>query len=195
MTELEAVNLMLRNIGQVPVTSISDSPRKDSNIALQVLREYSSELQTDGYDFNTFEKFEVTPSSTKTISFGPSVIRVRNYYPYQRLTLKGRFLWDVDNQTSLFDGPQTVNIIQEVSFEDLPRVFQRYVTIRAARVFANRVVGAGEINSYTSEDETRARIAWINSYSEDMELNVFSNSSHHRPATYSLFGTINRSLL
>ena len=183
-TELEAVNQMLSVIGQVPVQEISDDVRSDSRIALGVLREYTDELQAEGYDFNTFEGFEAEPSSvTKQITFSQSVRRVSNYYPYPRLTLRGNRLYNLDTQSYEHEGTQKVNIIQHLGFEDLPFQLKRYVVIRASRVFANRTVGAGEINAYSREDELRARIAWLDSYSDDMQLNVLSTQKGHRPRT------------
>lgn len=184
MTELEAINTMLRAIGQVPVRDISDSPTSDSNIAQQVLNEYTVELQTDGYDFNTDTKVVVSPNNSQKIFITSEVIRVWNYYNYPRLTVRNSRLYNLDDRTENFDQDQTINQIVSVPFVDLPPVLQRYVVIRAARVFGNRVVGAGEINAYNQEDESRARLAWLNALSEDMQLNVLSTSSHHRQPTF-----------
>lgn len=191
-TELKAVNTMLRSIGQVPVQDISDSPISDSRIALEILREYTDELQSEGYDFNTTEALKLSPNSDGEIFVPINTHRVRPTESHPRVTIRQSKLYDLDNQTFIFTGPIKVDTQFCVPYPELPPTLQRYVVIRASRVFGNRVVGAGELNAYGQEDEARARIMWLNAVSEDMALNVLSSSSHHRPSTFTSNSVINR---
>jgi Tail tubular protein len=179
-TTLSAVNTMLRVIGQVPVTSIPDSGLADSTIAREVLYEYTNELQSEGFDFNTFTKVTLSPDGAGFIPITSDIIRVKPYYPYQRFTVRSNRLYNLDKSTDVFTSPVLVNMVKIVSFESLPELLARYVIIRSARVFGTRVVGSGEQNGYTQEDEARARSVWLNAMSEDMELNILSDSTHFK---------------
>jgi hypothetical protein len=191
-TILSAVNTMLRVIGQVPVTSIPDNGLSDAAIAKEVLVEYSNELQSEGYDFNMLTKTTLMPDGSGFIPIAADVIRVKPYYPYQRFTVRSSRLFDLDKNTDVFTSPVLVNMIRLVSFEALPELLARYVTIRAARVFGTRVVGSGEQNGYTQEDEARSRAVWLNAVSEDMELNLLSDSTHHRLSTFTSSSVLSR---
>lgn len=184
MTELEAINLMLRAIGQYPVADIPDSGVSDARIAYEVLREYTGELQSDGYDFNHNEKEKLEPDINDEILVPAGTTRIRDAEFGRRVSVREGKLYDHDTSSFTFTNPILVDRVFYVTFENLPQALQRYVVIRSARVFANRVVGAGEQNSYNQEDETRARIAWLNTVAKDMHLNVLSPASHHRPRTY-----------
>jgi hypothetical protein len=146
-------------------------------MALSVLEEYAKELQLEGYEFNTDEQLELVPNVDNEIVVN-DFIRVTAYSQWERYTLRGNRVYDLTKRTYKFDKPIKVTAVYLVPFEDLPLTLQRYVAIRSARVFANRVIGAGEQNNYNQEDEVRARIAWLNTVSEDMDLNVLSNQNH-----------------
>ena len=46
-----------------------------------------------------------------------------------------------------------------MEFADLPQAARYYISIRAARVFQNRVVGSDTLKGFTKEDEMYARVA------------------------------------
>lgn len=194
ISELEAVNRMLRVIGQVPVAFIPESGQSDSRIALEVLKEYAVELQQDGYDFNTLSEVSLEPGAGGFIAIPANVLRVIPYNPQNRYTVRSGRLFDLDKRTDVFTAPAVVTLITKVDFESLPYPLQNYVVIRASRVFSNRVVGAPEQNGYNSEDEARARITWLNTVAEDMQLNLLSNDTHHRPHTFRPYQAIARGL-
>lgn len=198
-TKLEAVNTMLRVIGQVPVLSIPDSGISDAAVASAVLDEYTKELQSTGYDFNTDTEKELTPNVDGFILIPDNVIRVDISRCYRvrnivfRPTSEGRRLYDQDDNTFVFDDDAKVIVdwVFTQDFEYLPETLQRYVIIRSARVFANRVVGAGEINAYTNEDEIMAKTAWLEEVSADEDLNMF-NRDGFKPRTFHPIDAINR---
>ena len=43
------------------------------------------------------------------------------------------------------------------TFEEIPEPARRYITIKAARVFVDRLVTDDGLRTYTGQDETRAR--------------------------------------
>lgn len=197
LTRLEAVNTMLMVIGQAPVKSIPDQGISDSTQASKVLDEYTRELQSSGYDFNSFSSVEYTPNSNGNIALPDSIIRADTARESSckdvvvKVSQGSKFLYDKENNTFVFNGSIHLDVIERVDFENLPYTLQRYVVIRAARVFSNRVVGAQEINGYTQEDEARARAEWLTEVSQDENLNVF-NYNGFLGSTYHPVGVLNR---
>lgn len=186
-TELEAVNTMLMVIGQPPVRSVIEGGISDSSQALSVLKEMTNELQSAGYDFNTDREVEYTPRVTDNrIPIPDGIARMDSpNHETRRVTFRRGFLYDRTNKTFEFTTPIKLDTMFLEDFEFLPQALQRYVVIRAARVFANRVVGAREINGYTQEDEARAKSEWLNQVSEDEDLNIFTTSEGNLSYLYS----------
>ena len=52
-TELEAVNVMLSNIGESPVNTLEDDNVIDATVARTILKSISREVQALGWNFNT----------------------------------------------------------------------------------------------------------------------------------------------
>lgn len=160
VTELDAINSMLSCIGEAPVNSLTDNGLVDATIARQVLGEVSRHIQSKGWSFNTDTRLSLAPTYPL-----PGYI----YVPNNTLTVdasdtsidlvmrEGR-LWDKANRTFLFYGPVEVDITYYFPFEDLPAPAQHYITVRAGRVFQDRVVGSDKLSGFNAADEKQALI-------------------------------------
>ena len=69
----------------------------------------------------------------------------------------------VDNNIDLAKNEETFDqdfedntIVYLLEFEKLPEQARRYITIRSARVFHDRTLGANTIHKFSSEDEARS---------------------------------------
>jgi hypothetical protein len=60
-TELEAVNAMLASIGEAPIDSLDGATQSDVQTAINILRDTTREVQTEGWRFNTEFGFEIAP--------------------------------------------------------------------------------------------------------------------------------------
>jgi len=166
-TELEAVNECLANIGQSPVSSISGDIGVDAALALQLVRSVSRELQVRGWYWNTDYDYPLTPNGDKEILLPANTFSVdptgddRDKDYVQR----GRKLYDRKNRTYLFDDPVDVEIVIGLEFDELPEAARRYIALRAARIFQNRVEGANDPEDRQSED-----LAYADLVNEDMRV-------------------------
>lgn len=142
-TELEAVNECLENIGQTPVSSISGDLGVDAQMALNFVRKVNRELQSMGWNWNTEKNYPLTPSGDKDILLPSGTLAVDStgYDRDRDVVLRGPRLWDRDNHTYAFDKPIRVSITISLTFEEMPETARRYITLRAARIFQNRVEG------------------------------------------------------
>ena len=159
-TELEAVNTMLSGIGEAPVNSLSEVTA-DVSLARHILNEVSREIQLEGFQWNTEYDYPLTPDIHGLIKLHPSIVRVHFREPSDReLTIRGNQVYDRINHTFTF--PQGTAIVCTVTlllpFEQLPEAARRYTTLKALRIFQERVVGSQVLSQYQQADEARARV-------------------------------------
>lgn len=164
--DLEAVNIMLSVIGEAPVNSIVGTTA-DASIAHNILKEISREVQSRGWLCNTELDVPLEPDSDSYIALPTTTLRISidagnlkgSVTPVQR----GNWLYDVQNRTYEFSSGVKARIVYLLDFTDLPEPLRRYITIRAARIFQDRMMGAETTHAYTQVDEQNAFTLAINS--------------------------------
>nr|DAU31801.1 MAG TPA: tail tubular protein [Caudoviricetes sp.] len=159
-TELSAINTMLSGIGEAPVNSLSETT-SDVSVALNVLTEISREVQTEGWQWNTEDDYPLTPAEDGRIRLHPSIVRVHFREPDDReLVVRGRYVYDRAGHSYVFPKGRVINVTVTLllPFEQLPESCRRYVTLRALRVFQERVVGSNTLSGFHQQDEARARV-------------------------------------
>lgn len=185
-TKLQAVNTMLSAIGEPPVNTLS-SQRADSNIAEQILDEVSRDVQGYGWHFNTEENIVLTPDSTGYIVVSENTVRVdTDKYKYTNLdiVLRGDKLYDRVTNSYLFAGQVTVDRIVLLEFNEIPDAARNYITIRAARIFCDRMLGSEKHHVFNNQDEMMALVR-LRSYENDTaDHNIFDE--------YSTLSVVNR---
>lgn len=179
LTELDSINIMLSTIGESPVSSLAaDQSTVDVGIAKSVLREITIVVQEEGWQFNT-EINWVMPLSTSGEIFVPTnCIQVDTSGPDVNVdaAMRGKRLYDRINHTFIFTKPITVDMVLLLDFPDLPQAARHYITIRAARVFQQRVVGSDSLAAYTEKDEAKARAALKKLDANNADYNILSGS-------------------
>lgn len=158
-TELDAVNIMLGTIGEAPINSLDAATGVvDAVTARSILAEVSVQVQEEGWHFNTDYEFTLTPTDDGTIYVPGNAIEV-DTSPYSRdfdVAIRGGKLYDRGNKTYTFAAPIKADLTILLEFEELPQAARHYITIRAARVFQQRVVGSDTLQAFTQQDELRA---------------------------------------
>jgi len=160
-TELEAVNTILSTIGEAPLSTLTGSLPVDGTTAKNILNEISREVQSAGWHFNTQYKVDLTRDSNNKIPVGTDVVRVQLNDKYDKssydVVQRGTFLFNLAKNSETFDQDFTENtLIYLLDFEKLPEQARRYITIRSARVFHDRTLGANTLHKFSSEDEARS---------------------------------------
>ena len=160
-SELEAVNTILSTIGESPLNTLSGSLPVDGTIAKNVLSEVAREVQSAGWHFNTQYKVDLTRNTGNKVPIGTDVVRVELSNKYDKssydVVQRGNFLYNLAKNSDTFDQDFTENtLIYLLQFEDLPEQARRYITIRSARVFHDRTLGANTLHKFSSEDEARS---------------------------------------
>ena len=138
-TLLDAVNVLLTNIGEMPVDSLENQQIQDARMAERTLLEFAKEGQTRGWSWNTEYKFPFgVDAVTSEINIPTSCIKflVSPYQTDGRYVLRGTRIYDTEKRTYKIDpndAPLEADVIWLLSWNDSPEAFNRWVTIRAAR--------------------------------------------------------------
>lgn len=189
-SELDAVNVMLGTIGESPINSLDAATGVvDAVTARAILSEVSVQVQEEGWHFNTDYEFVLTPAlGTKEIYVAANTIEV-DASAYDRndidVAIRGNRLYDRKNKTYQFEQSIKADLTILLEFNELPQAARHYITIRAARVFQQRVIGSDTLGSFTEKDEARALRSMRRYESKTADYNILTGN-------YSVMRTIDR---
>lgn len=176
-TELEAVNTMLRYIGEAPVNSITGESLPISAVmAVSVLDDVSRECQTEGWHFNTAPKVTLSPDSiTKEIVVAANVVKADPNDLHKDYVLRGTKLFDRENNTYEFDADVEVNTTELLDWDLLPEAARRYFTLRASRILCAQMLNSRELEALIARDEYMAKAELMESDSGASDRTIFDN--------------------
>jgi hypothetical protein len=197
-TQLQAINQMLTSIGQAPVVSL-DIANPEIATAFSILNSVNREVQGEGWHFNTEVKYPFTPDENGEIIIPDNVLQLsdnkyENVQQYQTVVREGK-LYDKIEHTYIFPtaNPILCDVVWLFAFEDLPQVFQDYITQRASRVFAGSVVGSADMVKFNQQDEGILRANCIAYDTDTSAVNIFGvESGQNFYISYTPFRTIAR---
>ena len=160
-TELEAVNTILSTIGEAPLNSLTGSLPVDGTMAQNILDEVNREVQSIGWHWNTHYKVDLSRDTDNKIPVGTDVLRIQLNTKYDRssydIVQRDNYLYNLADNSEIFSSDFTeTNVIYLLDFIKIPEQARRYITIRSARVFHDRTLGANTIHKFSSEDEARS---------------------------------------
>ncbi len=183
-TLLEAVNICLTNIGEQPVSNLDNEQVQDARIAEATLLEVHKENQSKGWTWNTelnypFEKDKATNEivlPSNVVSWAP------NEYEWAgRLTLRGQRVYDRETRSYQFDETITevrADVVWLLPWTDTPEVYNRWATIRGARIFSDRVLASDSIFKYTVRDEQDALAQLLMVENDEAKPNILTGGFH-----------------
>lgn len=188
-TKLQSVNEMLSATGTARANSLGSS-RLDVILAEGILDQVDREIQQQGWHWNTqynqvfqnnvdnevvlpLDIFEVRESTGRD---GPMVS-----YPDFRSDLikKGGKVYNALDDTFTFTGPVTLNVVRQLTFEDLPQYARDFITKSAAREFFE--VSQRARSPIAEEKEARARGHFMAAEMRNQQPNFFLGPSTRWP--------------
>lgn len=150
MTKIDAINRMLRYIGELPIPNditVDELPEGHEAVQARViLDETIREEQEENWWFNKFN-ITYTPSTNGYITLPENVVSIQSTSTNTKYLKNGNDLYDVTNQTKIFTDPVELIVRIEIGFDDLPDVFRTYVVLQAAK----------HLHTYLNGDETTQR--------------------------------------
>ena len=180
-TELEAVNIILSTVGEAPLNTLVGSLPVDGTMARNVLNEINREVQSQGWHFNTHYKATLSRNAGNEIPLASNVLRVEldpNKYSKSshNIVQRNNFIYNLAKNTNIFDTDfEDVTIVYLLDFADIPEQAKRYITIRSARVFHDRTLGATTLHKYSQEDEARSLIVLKQAEASTGDYTIFDN--------------------
>ena len=180
-TELEAVNTILSTIGEAPLSTLTGSLPVDGTMAKSVLNEINREVQSMGWHFNTHPKVTLSRDNNGTIPLPTNVLRVElDPYIHSRtefdIVQRNNVLFNLVKNTSIFTADlENMKVVYLLDFSDVPEQCKRYITIRSARVFHDRTLGANTLHKFSLEDEAKALVTLRQAEASTGDYSVFDS--------------------
>lgn len=155
-TELEAVNLMLSVIGELPVDDLRLSETNaDVRMALQLLRSATRALQVRGWQFNTNLAVTLDRGPDGTIKLPANAVRcvpAEDVPQDVRFSIRGQKLYDIRRNSYVWDQDVVCDVTILLPFDDLPEPVRYYLAEKAGQRFQSRSVGSETLYAFTRED-------------------------------------------
>jgi len=187
-TELEAINVMLAAIGEAPINTLTGTLPVDARLAQNTLKEINKEIQSEGWHFNTEIDVVLAIDGSKNINLASNVIRVDpnvHDHPSIDAVQIGLKLYNRKKQTFEFDDELTCTVVYFREFTEIPEPARRYIMVKAARVFVDRLVGDQGLRSFTQQDEIKARAILMETDLSNADHNMITGN----PSINDVFGT------
>jgi len=187
-SELDAVNSILMSVGESPVNTLNtQSP--EVAIAQTTLRQVVREVLAEGWHFNTEYEVEFTPDSNDQVILSDAVLQIdlnryKHYDNYDVIRKDGK-LYDRYSKKNTFadEGTLYADVIWMYAYEDIPQTFKDYITSKASRLAATRMVNDPESTAVLKEDEVIARANAIEYDTKQADYNMFNSTRLRNPYT------------
>ena len=168
-TELSAVNAILGSIGQSPISGL-DFANPEISFIYNLLKESNQDVQNEGWTFNL--EYHIKNSSkdaSNKFIIDSDIMRIDNEDAWDRTRDFVRRkdsdgIWKLyDRVNHTFEFPDDdyfyVNVVRLLSFENIPTVFQRYITYKASGRAAVQLVSNPGLQKMLGQYEVQARAA------------------------------------
>ena len=206
-TELSSVNSILGAIGQAPISRIYNNDRTNKELTYvnpeisfihQLLMEVNSDVQNEGWVFNTENCYPLTPNSDGEIHVPANVLRLdmcdNATYRTTNFVLRGGKLYDKYQTYLHFDPHTSINfdLVWKWEYEELPSVFKRYITLRASGRAATQLVTNPQLVQLLGTQEAQARAACMEYECNQGDHTIFGTPDGTSYRSYQPYRTLAR---
>lgn len=177
----DAVNVMLKGIGEAPTSELTEGS-VDVESAHGTLIETSRQVQGLGWHFNKEIAFKLQPNAVNGFVMLPAnTLRVDEIWPDDLrfgtdMVQRGQRLYDRRNHTYAIGRPVVVDIVVMLPFEELPQYARTYITVRAARKFAQDETASDTTSRFTRDDEDGALLQLEQMDADHIDANLAVHS-------------------
>lgn len=142
--------------------------------------EVTKDIQLEGFQWNMEDNYPLTASMPSgEITLPPQAVRIQFREPSDReLTLRGNKVYDRINHTYTFPEGSSifVTITLMLAFNEMPEAARRYATLKALRIFQERVLGSQVLSQFQEQDEARARVALMADERKQDQPNILTGT-------------------
>ena len=181
-SELEAVNRVLRMMGEAPVNSLEGQ----FGLARQAhdsLKETSRTVQAEGWSFNTdYERTLTRTAGTNAIVDSSDISRVKidpYEYPDNEVVQRGLKLYDRRKNTSVFEEDLTADVTYILSWTDLPEHARQYIMVKAGRQLQDQILGSADLTQINLAMEAEAKALFLEEENNAGDHNMIRGNPNH----------------
>ena len=181
-SELEAVNRVLRMMGEAPVNSLEGQ----FGLARQAhdsLKETSRTVQAEGWSFNTdYERTLTRTAGTNEIELSSDISRVKidpYEYPDNEVVQRGLKLYDRRKNTSVFEEDLTADVTYILSWTDLPEHARQYIMVKAGRQLQDQILASADLTQINLTMEAEAKALFMEEENNAGDHNMIRGNPNH----------------
>lgn len=181
ITLLDAVNIVLANIGRGAVMSLeSINLNSDAEDALKQVHNWSMQAQSHGWWFNTDLSIQLDPDENGRIMLPAGTLKVDTVGPSADMDLvqRGKLLYDRVNHTTIIGKSVYADLTTAQDFEDMPQTVRNWIAVKAARQFAQFKNSNPATNQFTRENESEAYVAMLEASDEADDRTLQDTNAH-----------------
>ena len=181
ISELDAVNSVLANIGQSPVNDLTENS-VDIGLAVRHLSSVSRELQMRGWSFNTDSEYVLSPNPDNKIDITDDMLAVdldKVNYPEFDVVIRGSFLYNRYNRSYTFTADLKADITWLLAWQDLPPHAQNYIVVTSGIRLADDTEAGAASHKFGQEDQLHA---WNAFKSQEIDTNDANLVRYRRSA-------------
>lgn len=168
MTLLDAVNLCLRAIGNKGVLALdSESMTPDAELALKSIHDWSIQLQSKGWTFNTERAVTLNPfphdhpTDAGKIAIPANCLKCDTigYDRDFKVVIRGRFLYYPEASTfdiGQFRTELLVRMVVALDYEDLPQAARNYIAAQASLTFGTGRIANAQLSEFLRQQAIQA---------------------------------------
>ena len=161
-----------------------------------LLRDANVDTQAEGWHYNTEKHVKFAIDTNGKIAIGNDILSMDLHDNYTRRTKdlirRGGFIYDKMEHTDVFTEDLDLDIVRLYNFEDLPIVFRRYITYRASRVAATKLVANPQLAKLLAQQEALARAALMEYECNQGDHSMFGFAEGSTYQTYQPFRNLRR---
>lgn len=202
-TELSSVNSILGAIGQSPITRIYNDVNgtltyvnPEISFIHNILLQTSRDVQNEGWVFNTELKYPLVPDSNNEIRIPNNMLRLDisegQVFRTTDVVRRNGKLYDKLKHSYEFTQPIEADIVWYFEFDDLPSVYQTYITYRASVTAATQLVASSELTQLLSKKENEAKAAMLEYECNQGDYTFFGFPEHTAYRAYQPYRTLVR---
>ena len=204
-TELSSVNSILAAIGQAPVTRLYSTDGVELSFQnpevayiYQILQECNSDVQNEGWVFNTERDYPLPVADDGTLGIPANVIQLDGTNNYSNrstdfVSRNGR-LYDRLAHTDKFTPGDVYyfDVTLKLPFEDLPSPFRRYITSKASTRAAIQLVSNPQLVQLLQQQEAINRASCVEYECTQGDYNAFGYPDGVSFSSYQPFNALQR---
>jgi len=203
-TELSSVNSILGSIGQAPVSRIYEDVNGqleyiNPEIAFihNLLMEVNSDVQNEGWTWNTENDFELHPDNNQEFLIPADVLRMdvsegQVYRTTDVVRRNGKLYNKLTHSYKFPNSPLHFDIVWKLDYEELPSAIKRYITLRASGRAATQMVANPQLVQLLATQEAQARAAALEYECNQGDYTFFGTPAGTSYRSYQPYRTLAR---